>query len=141
MPHMPTLDEPVAVLLDQLKAVAVSAVRPTTDADGVDITSWRINGYAPPLAAMWIDAGGAATVSSPAEAVNPQGVELWAYVTGLAKWYLITELRDGRDIEVTAARGYTQAANTIGVFDRIAVVGAIAPLIVVTARFAPMESY
>lgn len=141
MPHMPTLEQPIATLVDQMKTVAIAAVRPTTIADGVDISSWRINGYAPPLAALWIDGDVDGTITSPAGAANPQGVELWGWVTALERWYLVTELRDGRDIEVTAVRGYTQAANTIGVFDRLAVVGAVSGGLTATARFAPMESY
>lgn len=140
MSHMPTLNEPIAALLNQVKEVAISAARPTTNVDGVDITSWRINGYAPPLAAIWIEGSEAATITSPEIAANPAGVELWGWVEGLGKWYLVVELRDGRDIEVTPERGYTQAANTIGVFDRLAVVGGVSAG-VGTARFAPMESY
>lgn len=110
------------------------AAAPTLVGDGVDITPWRTTGEFSGAYAMVAVTGDTDTTIT--AAVGGQGVEIWGYRLG--KWWLISELRDGRDITVGPTRGYAQAVNIIGVFERLAVVGTV-PLGVATARLAPIE--
>jgi len=125
-----------AMLENKLVETAVTAARPSAPGDGVDVTSWRTNGFSGASAAVMLKGSAAATVTSPTD--GAQGVELWGYVLG--KWRLIVELRDGRDITVDADRGYAQEANVIGVFERLAIAGTVSAG-AVTGQIAPIEGW
>jgi len=116
--------------------VAIGA-RPTGPAHGVDILSWRSGEFSGAMAAIFITGSAAATISGPSGSTT--GVELWGYRIG--KWWLITELRDGRDITIDASGdGYAQQANVIGIFERLAVAGDVSAG-AGTAKLAPIDSW
>jgi hypothetical protein len=124
----------VSLVESKLVVTNVMAAAPTVVGDGVDITSWRSAGEFSGAYAMVAVHGSVDAVIS--AAAGGQGVEIWGYRLG--KWWLISELRDGRDITIGANKGYAQAVNIIGVFERLAVVGTVSAG-VATARLAPIE--
>ena len=124
-------------LLDAKMVTATIAARPALATDGVDITTWRTSStFTGAMAAVFIAGSTTATVTSPSG--GSSGVELWGY--RMTKWWLIAELRDGRDISVTSTTGYSQAVNVIGVYDRLAVAGTVSAG-TATAQLAPIEAW
>lgn len=124
-------------LLDSKLVTVTVGARPSSATDGVDITSWRTNGtFTGAMAAVFLSGSATATITSPTG--GSSGVELWGY--RMSKWWLIAELRDGRDISVTATTGYAQAVNVIGVYDRLAIAGTVS-VGSATAQLGPIEAW
>lgn len=133
---MPTARQLFAIVESRLVSIAIGA-RPTAPGDGVDVTNWLESGvFCGAMAAVFIGGNGAdGTLTAPAS--GDCGVELWGY--RLSKWWLISGLRDGRDIAVYSdGRGYSQAVNVIGVFNRLAVAGSG---VAAVAQIAPIEAW
>jgi hypothetical protein len=131
---MPSTRNLVSLVEAKVVNTNVMAAAPDDANDGVSILSWRsTDEYSGAYAMVAVTGDTIGTVTAP---VGGQGVEIWGYRLG--KWWLISELRDGRDIAVGPLRGYAQAVNIIGVFERLAVVGTVSAG-VATARLAPIE--
>ena len=128
----------VALLEEKLVQVAISATRPSSGSDGVDITSWRTGGaFSSPLATVFVDGSQAANVTSPTGGSN--GVELWGF--RLSQWWLIGYLNNGSAIPVVGdTQGFAQEIDVVGVFDRLAVAGTMSAGSG-TAKLVPMEQW
>lgn len=125
-------------LLEQkVVETAVMAAAPDDANDGADITGWRhVSEFCGALALVHLIGSEATTVAAPTG--GGDGVELYGYRLG--KWSLISELRDGREITLSATKGYAQAVNVIGIFERLAVVGDVSAG-TVTAKLGPIEAW
>lgn len=102
--------------LKQAKAGATALPAPSGATDGVDVTSWNVNGAGYPKAYVALTADGAATVTSPVL----YGLEP---VTGL--WCQIGQLNEGASISLTATLGYAETFDLPTVFTRLAVGGTV----------------
>jgi hypothetical protein len=128
----------VAMLEEKLVQVAVTAARPAIGSDGVDVTSWRINGsFSTPLAALFVDGDRAMTITSPTG--GTAGVELWGY--RLAQWWLIGILNKGDDIVIAgAAQGYACECDVVGIFESLAIAGTVSAGAAV-GKLAPIQTW
>lgn len=127
----------VSLLEHKLVQTTVMAAAPTLAGDGVAITSWRISGeFSGPYA--WVSIYGSAPATITAPAAGGDGVEIYGYRLGM--WWLIAELRDGRDTTISTTKGYAQAVNIIGIFERLAVVGTVSAG-TATVKLAPIEAW
>jgi len=113
------------ITMTDAKAVtfAVTATRPTSDSDGVDITGWRLTAgyvYCPGVAVLRLQGSAALTLASPTDGLD--GPELWGYRD--AAWWRLGYLNNGLDILIVGAdQGFAAEVDFVGVFDRIAVAG------------------
>jgi hypothetical protein len=115
---------PLAHLI-QTQAAGVLPV-PAGPTDGVDITSWRSGGFGPTRAAIMLY-GTAATVS-----------EAWLSGYRRGRWHLLGKLFGGESRVIGGpTAGAADAANIIGIFERLAVHGTGATSIAV--EFEPLE--
>ena len=107
--------------LRQDQALAASLATPSTNADGVNVKSWRpFSGMGYTKAAVTLLADGAATVSAATVyAYGPYGIG------GVDTWMAIGQLNNGSDISLTATVGYSEDIDLPSVFDRLAVGGTV----------------
>lgn len=121
------------------KTMVLAATRPTTAADGVDITSWRdVDGCAPSVFQLFLD-GTAPCIINGLDSAN--GVELFGYVTvdGVGKWRWIPYVHNGAPIPIlSAAIGWLQEMQRLGLYERLSIVG-VPTAGVVTATFIPLK--
>jgi len=107
----------------KLVAIPVTATRPSSASDGMDVTSWRAAvGYAfgPVTAALFLEGTVALTLSSPTGGLD--GPEIWGY--RFEKWWRAGYLNNGLDIEIVGAdQGFATEVDLVGIFDRLAVAG------------------
>jgi hypothetical protein len=119
--------ELVAPLAHLVKTQAAGSLpAPASAIDGVDITDWRSGGFGPTRAAIMLY-GTAATVSD---------VWLWGYRRG--RWHRLGKLFGGESrVIASAIVGAADAADIIGIFDRLAASGTDA--VSISAEFEPLE--
>lgn len=121
--------------MDLLVFTLVGA-RPTLATDGVSIAPWTVSGSAPNVAVLFLDGTVACTVGAPATGLN--GVELYGYAAGRAKWCWIPFIHNGADVPIfSALQSWCQEVDKLGIYSRLAVAG-IATAGVVTATFIPL---
>jgi hypothetical protein len=128
----------VALIEPKLVEFVINPARPSVDADGIDITHWRQNGaYSGPLAFLAFHSTAPCVVSAPDG--GSAGPELW--LRRLGKWHRVGYINDGTDVEVDGPdRGFAQAMNIIGVFERLYVAGTVSAG-VATARVIPIDTW
>lgn len=134
-----------ALALTQLETAAVAiGARPSAAGDGVDITTWKVNGqfgHVNCTAYIKSDGAGACTVTSPSG--GSHGVEVWIGKTnnaGVFHWWLVGYLNGGVDVDVPNNVGSAFSLELAAIGSRLALAGvpsAHAP----TYYFEPIETW
>lgn len=125
-------------LLTSLRSSSANVgARPASAGDGVDITPWRLGGFAPRQALVTLDGSTGITLTAPASGLV--GVEVWGLVFGA--WKFFGSLNGQQQIVIASATlGFTEELDDLAAFTRLLIAGTPSTG-TVAYTFCPLETW